>query len=98
MYSYGHGTCCDVLLALGGHDKVRRLLQDKETTLGILTWKRASNLSVLEDLLTCLSYVSGLEVPDQGLQANIPFPGNANGKLKVGWSGRRALILLKLAR
>lgn len=53
------------------------------------------NLSILEDLLMCLSYVSGLEVPDQGLQANIPFSGNANGKL--GWNGRRALILLKLA-
>lgn len=38
------------------------------------------NLSILEDL----SYVCGLEVPGQGLQANIPFSGNANGKLKLG--------------
>lgn len=82
----------EVVIKSDGCYKIKR-----QITLGILTGESVPNLSILEDLLTCLSYVSGLEVPDQGLQANFAFPGNANGKLKVGWSGRRALILLKLA-
>lgn len=39
----------------------------------------------------CLLYVSSLEVPDHGLQTNIPFSGNAKEKAEGGLEWKESI-------